>query len=86
MRLLSTLAAATLLASPAMAEGPTLYAYPTNANYCPAGLQPVVLGGVICCGQPNTSMSYQQVMRHPVRQVSYQPKGMVCEEGEKGCK
>ena len=22
-------------------------------NYCPAGLQPVMMGGVICCGTPN---------------------------------
>ncbi|WP_299922720.1 hypothetical protein [uncultured Pelagimonas sp.] len=22
-------------------------------NYCPAGLQPVMAGGVICCGTPN---------------------------------
>ncbi|SPF78068.1 hypothetical protein [Pseudoprimorskyibacter insulae] len=29
-----------------------IYAYPTKANYCPAGLQPVVVGGVICCGTP----------------------------------
>lgn len=29
-----------------------IYAYPTSTNYCPAGLRPVVVGGVICCGQP----------------------------------
>ncbi|MFW2589914.1 hypothetical protein [Sagittula sp. SSi028] len=22
-------------------------------NYCPAGLQPVMMGGVVCCGTPN---------------------------------
>lgn len=22
-------------------------------NFCPAGLQPVTMGGVICCGEPN---------------------------------
>lgn len=22
-------------------------------NYCPAGLQPVTIGGVVCCGKPN---------------------------------
>ena len=30
-----------------------IWAYPSAANYCPSGLQPVVVGGVICCGQPN---------------------------------
>ena len=86
MRIITTLAATAMLATPALAEGVTLYPYPTSANYCPAGLQPVVLGGVICCGQPNTHMSYKEVMRHPVRKVHYQPKSFVCEEGEKGCK
>ncbi|MEM9580107.1 MAG: hypothetical protein AAF891_05420 [Pseudomonadota bacterium] len=35
-------------------------------NYCPIGLQPVVVNGVICCGQPNSNMSYQQMMAHPM--------------------
>ncbi|MGR3269338.1 hypothetical protein DU478_13230 [Thalassococcus profundi] len=30
-----------------------MHSYPTAANYCPAGLQPVTMGGVICCGEPN---------------------------------
>lgn len=25
----------------------------SGANYCPEGLQPVTIGGVICCGTPN---------------------------------
>ncbi len=29
-------------------------AYPT-ANFCPAGLSPVSIGGVICCGVPNAA-------------------------------
>ena len=36
----------------------TLYPYATNENYCPTGLQPVVLNGVICCGQPTTSIGH----------------------------
>jgi hypothetical protein len=39
-----------------------IWAYPTQHNYCPAGLQPVMVGGVICCGQP-THTGYQS---HPV--------------------
>lgn len=35
-------------------------------NYCPIGLQPVVVNGVICCGQPTSNVSYQQMMRHPM--------------------
>lgn len=26
-------------------------------NFCPAGLQPVSVGGVICCGTPGNNMS-----------------------------
>ncbi len=33
----------------------------SKANYCPAGLQPVVFGSVVCCGQP-THTGYQS---HP---------------------
>lgn len=29
-----------------------VWAYPSAHNYCPAGLQPVMVGGVICCGVP----------------------------------
>lgn len=66
-----TLAAlATTLAAPAFADGHTapLYPYHASANYCPAGLQPVTIAGVICCGVPNQHVSYQAMMQHPVRQ------------------
>lgn len=46
-------------------DNPQLLAY-GGPNHCPAGLQPVVLNGVICCGTPNGSMSYQQMMAHPM--------------------
>ncbi|MFW2541402.1 hypothetical protein ACN2XU_02080 [Primorskyibacter sp. 2E107] len=29
-----------------------MHSYPAE-NLCPAGLQPVTMGGVICCGSPN---------------------------------
>ena len=86
MRIFASLTAAALaalLAVPASAGGEVkLYPYATHVNYCPPGLQPIVLGGVICCGQPNTHMSWQQVMKHPVRThyVSH-----ACRPGEKGC-
>lgn len=35
-----------------------VWAYPSKTNYCPAGLQPVVVGGVVCCGQP-THVGYK---------------------------
>ncbi|MBK46242.1 MAG: hypothetical protein CMN20_13265 [Roseovarius sp.] len=54
------------LASPAVAGPPGIFAYESRANFCPAGLQPVTLDGVICCGTPNQAQSYQQAMRHPV--------------------
>ena len=53
---------------PAQVSGePKIYAYPSSANYCPAGLQPITISGVICCGTPNTSTSYQQMMAHQPR-------------------
>ncbi len=70
MRLLfiAALAGATLAAAPAMAWNDNMtqpasneiavWAYPSQVNYCPAGLQPVRIGGVICCGQP-THVGYQ---------------------------
>ena len=70
-----TLAAlATTLAAPAFADGHTapLYAYPASVNYCPAGLQPVTIAGVICCGVPNQHVSYSAMMQHPVRQARRQ--------------
>lgn len=51
---------ATLFAAPALAWTDTqpasnempVWAYPSKHNYCPAGLQPVMVGGVVCCGTP----------------------------------
>ena len=77
-----------LMATGAQAE-PRIYPYASATNYCPNGLQPITINGVICCGTPNQSVSYQQAMAHPVRAAR---KGMVrrvastyCPEGEKGC-
>lgn len=42
-----------------------IYPYAASENYCPAGLQPVALAGVISCGIPNQTVSYQQAKRHP---------------------
>jgi len=49
----------------AMGSQPLIYAYPT-ANYCPQGLQPVTIGGVICCGVPTAHGYHQPVHRKPV--------------------
>ena len=51
-------------AGSAFAQEAKMYAYHGVGNYCPAGLQPVTMGGVICCGVPNAG-SYQQAMMHP---------------------
>ena len=58
------------LAAPAAAE-PVLFTYPASANYCPSGLQPIVLNGVICCGTPNTHATYSDWNRHPVQRKKY---------------
>ena len=83
---------AAVVAAPAMAEGPQIYHYETQENYCPQGLQPIAMNGVICCGKPNQSQSWQQVMRHPVSQSkTVKQNGRVksarvsCRAGVKGC-
>jgi len=80
-----TLALAALAAAPASAQEAKIYPYATSVNYCPSGLQPITLNGVICCGQPNQSMSYQQVMRHHTRARKYTARTSSCPEGTKGC-
>ena len=60
------LTALTLAAAPALAMDAKLYPYKASANYCPAGLQPIVMGGVICCGTPNQTVSYEYMKQHPV--------------------
>ncbi len=94
MRILSSLATAiALVAAPAVADGMKYYPY-HGKNFCPAGLQPISMGGVISCGQPNTNVTYREVMRHPApvrhQPVVYSDKGatsasQVCQEGQKGC-
>jgi hypothetical protein len=54
------------MAAPAAADA-KLFPYPA-ANYCPSGLQPIQMGGVICCGVPNQAGTYSDYMRHPVAQ------------------
>ncbi|MEZ5675688.1 hypothetical protein SAMN06265173_1502 [Thalassovita litoralis] len=86
-KLMSAACLLALAASPALANGPRIYPYPASANYCPAGLQPITIDGVICCGTPNQSMTYQQAKAAPGPRT-YRParrSGMVCPEGEKGC-
>lgn len=71
MRLTLLAAGLSLLAAPALASdayrgdptndpnsvGKRIHAYQAE-NLCPAGLQPVTLGGVICCGVPNVPGHY----------------------------
>ena len=98
MRLTTAIAAAIGLLSAGLAgqvsAEPKLYAYPSSANYCPAGLQPVTLGGAIGCGTPNQPMTYAEVKAHPVvhrhrhphRAVTLRRSARVpCPGGAKGC-
>jgi hypothetical protein len=88
-KLLIGAALAAFWAVPAAADEMPVYEYGGTPNYCPAGLKPIVLGGVICCGVPNQSMTYQQATatpvyrakRHHVRRVAK----TYCPEGLKGC-
>lgn len=74
----------------AMAQAGELYPYPTQENYCPAGLQPVTMGGVVCCGKPTTNVTYSQMMQHPapkkrkVHKAQYSARAD-CQVGTKGC-
>ncbi|MGH1355546.1 MAG: hypothetical protein ACRBBS_10760 [Thalassovita sp.] len=75
-------------ATPALANGPAIYPYASKANYCPGGLQPISINGVICCGTPNQSMTYQQATSAPVTRRYSRPapvRSAVCPEGQKGC-
>lgn len=65
-----------------------IYPFASGANYCPAGLQPITISGVICCGVPNQHMSYQQALAHPVKKrVRYHKRSArpSCPVGTKGC-
>lgn len=64
MRLILTTIAALAAAAPAFAggyektqsEAPAqmlVHKFPVKHNFCPAGLQPITMNGVICCGTPN---------------------------------
>lgn len=81
---------ATLMPAQVAADA-KIYAYPA-ANYCPAGLQPITISGVICCGQPNQHVTYSQMMAHPVaKKKHYKVRHVVrsarpsCQPGTKGC-
>lgn len=89
-------AGALVLASavPALAMDAKIYAYNSGHNFCPNGTQPITIDGVICCGTPNQSVSYQQMQAHPVPRKHYKKKKvhrvkhtrrMICPAGEKGC-
>ncbi|MBV0912561.1 hypothetical protein [Anianabacter salinae] len=55
-----------------------VYAYPT-ANYCPAGLAPVQIGGVVCCGVPT---AYPEPVHRPHKpQATYVSYGKGLDEG-----
>ena len=89
--IMSGIGLAVLAALPASAMDAKIYPYHASANYCPSGLQPISIDGVICCGTPNQSMSYQQALAHPhvtrVKKVHYKKSArrIVCPVGEMGC-
>ena len=63
-------------------------AYPSAANYCPAGLQPVLVSGEICCGTPNAGPYVNRAGGHKKvykkkHYVSHAPR-MDAPVGEKG--
>ncbi|MEM7631691.1 MAG: hypothetical protein AAF227_06700 [Pseudomonadota bacterium] len=93
MRVFKATLLAIVLATPALADGhtgPKIYAYKSHANYCPAGLQPVTMDGTICCGVPNQTHTYQQVMSQGVAKKRHvhrlrAARRADCPVGTKGC-
>ncbi len=81
-------AMAAVWAMPVAAQ-PKIYPYASAENYCPTGLQPISINGVICCGTPNQNMTYQAVKVHPVSRAKKRHVRRVsstyCPEGMKGC-
>lgn len=53
----------------------------SKANYCPAGLQPVVVGGVVCCGTP-THVGYQSHPAPKPRRKVHKPAPAVVAYGK----
>lgn len=57
-----------------------------GANICPAGLQPVQVGGMISCGVPIAGETCESPR---VKSVQHKPRKvmprMICPEGQKGC-
>ena len=84
------LSAATLAvligAGPGLAGEMAVYPYATKYNYCPQGLKPVVVGGVICCGTPNQHISYQAAMSPPRAHKPRRAAADTCPAGVKGCR
>ena len=98
---LATAAAVALSGSAALAWGDMYMGDATNnpnsdmlqhaysaPNYCPAGLQPVLVGGVVCCGNANAGAYVDRpgkVYRRPAPRA-YAPVGVkgVAIPGEKG--
>ena len=97
-RLLAAAAALAVSGSAAMAWGDmykgdgthnpnsSTLAHSYNApNYCPAGLQPVMMGGVICCGTPNAGPYVDHPGRvHKVSKPKYRAPAAHAPVGEKG--
>lgn len=73
-------------AAQASSQGAKIYPH-HGENFCPAGLQPVTISGVVCCGQPNQNISYQQAkMTAAPRKVVKRYKAQSnCTVGTKGC-
>lgn len=58
-----------------------VWAYPSKQNYCPNGLQPVTIGGVICCGSP-THVGYASHPKPKPRRAHKPQAYVVYEKGQ----
>lgn len=60
-------------------------AYQASANFCQAGLMPVMVGGVVSCGMPNAGMCETPRRRVVTYRAPAPKRRVVCPVGEKGC-
>lgn len=98
LSLIAATAALSISGSAALAWGDMYRGDPTNdpnsnmlvhayhaPNYCPAGLQPVTVGGVICCGTPNAGPYVDRPGKASYRKRGHAPAPRAhAPAGEKG--
>lgn len=63
-----------------------VHTYADSENLCPAGLQPVLAGGMLCCGTPNAGpyVNHASVKRKVIHKKKMSRPRAYAPEGGKG--